>query len=102
MTPLQRYLPKEEMIAAGWMDASGKVDERFKTTQEGAATSVWCATSPQLEAKGGVYCENCDIAQITPKGTSRISGVDPHAIDPGEATKLWAVSRDATGVDAFN
>jgi hypothetical protein len=28
------------MIAFGWMDETGKVDERFKTTEQGAATSV--------------------------------------------------------------
>jgi NAD(P)-dependent dehydrogenase (short-subunit alcohol dehydrogenase family) len=101
MTPLQRYLPREEMIAAGWMDADGKVDERFKTTEQGAATSVWCATSPLLAGKGGVYCEDCDISVVTPRGTSRYSGVDPHAIDPADAAKLWAVSVEATGLDAF-
>lgn len=101
MTPLQRYLPREEMIAAGWMDADGKVDERFKTTEQGAATSVWCATSPLLAGKGGVYCEDCDVSVVTPRGTSRYSGVDPHAIDPADAAKLWAVSVEATGLDAF-
>src|SRR5690606_24104443 len=59
MTTLQRYLPQEEMIAAGWVDATGKVHERFKTPEQGAATSVWCATSLQLQGKGGVYCEDC-------------------------------------------
>lgn len=102
MTPLQRYLPREEMIAAGWIDANGKVNERFKTTEQGAATSVWCATSPMLAGKGGLYCEDCDVAQLTPAGTSRFSGVDPHAVDPEAARRLWAVSVEATGVDAFS
>ena len=31
MTELQRHLPREEMIAAGWMDEHGKLDPRFKT-----------------------------------------------------------------------
>ena len=34
----------------------------LKTTEQGAATSVWCATSPQLDGMGGVYCEDVDIA----------------------------------------
>jgi NAD(P)-dependent dehydrogenase (short-subunit alcohol dehydrogenase family) len=101
MTPLQRYLPKEEMIAAGWMDAAGNVNERFKTTEQGAATETWCATSPALDGKGGLYCEDCDVAKLTQPGTSRVSGVDPHALDPEAARKLWAVSVEATGVDAF-
>ncbi|MBP9234318.1 MAG: SDR family NAD(P)-dependent oxidoreductase [Hyphomonadaceae bacterium] len=101
MTPLQRYLPREEMIAFGWMDETGKVDERFKTTEQGAATSVWAGTSPQLEGKGGVYCEDCDVAKITQPGESRISGVNPHAIDPEAARRLWQVSVEYTGLDAF-
>ena len=101
MTPLQRYLPREEMIAFGWMDETGKVDKRFKTTEQGAATSVWAGTSPQLEGKGGVYCEDCDVAKITQPGESRISGVNPHAIDPEAARRLWQVSVEYTGLDAY-
>lgn len=101
MTPLQRYLPKEEMIAAGWMDAEGNVNERFKTVEQGAATETWAATSPSLNGKGGLYCEDCDVAQLTQPGTSRTSGVDPHAVDPDAAKKLWQVSVEHTGLDAF-
>src|SRR4051794_6569324 len=103
MTPLQRHLSRDEMIAAGWMDEDGHADDRFKTPEQGASTSTWAATSPQLEGMGGVYCENCDIAKPTVPGspTERIEGVDAHAIDPGEAERLWAVSAELTGVDAF-
>jgi NAD(P)-dependent dehydrogenase (short-subunit alcohol dehydrogenase family) len=99
MTPLQRYLPREEMIAAGWIDASGKVNERFKSTEQGAATSVWCATSPRLAGMGGVYCEDCDVAVATPAGTSRFSGVDPHATDAEAAARLWSLSVGAVQAD---
>ncbi|MFJ5954901.1 SDR family NAD(P)-dependent oxidoreductase [Paenarthrobacter sp. NPDC092416] len=103
MTELQRHLPREEMVAAGWMDADGKLREGFKTPAQGAATSVWAATSPALNGKGGVYCEDCDIAKPTDKDSplARYQGVDPHAIDPADATKLWNVSAELTGVNAF-
>jgi NAD(P)-dependent dehydrogenase (short-subunit alcohol dehydrogenase family) len=103
MTPLQRHLSRDEMIAAGWMDADGNVDGRFKTPEQGASTSTWAATSPALAGMGGVYCENCDIAKPTDIGapTARIEGVDAHAIDRGDAERLWAVSAELTGVDAF-
>src|SRR3954471_7754566 len=52
MTPLQRHLPREEMIAAGWMDEDGHVDERFKTPEQGASTATWAATSPALDGLG--------------------------------------------------
>jgi len=103
MTPLQRHLPREEMIAAGWMDADGNVDDRFKTPEQGAATTVWAATSPLLDGKGGVYLEDVDIASPTDPASpsARIRGVDAHAIDREAAARLWEVSADLTGVDAF-
>ncbi|HEX9086823.1 MAG TPA: SDR family NAD(P)-dependent oxidoreductase [Arthrobacter sp.] len=103
MTELQRHLPREEMIAAGWMDEAGKIDPRFKTPAQGAATSVWAATSPALEGMGGVYCEDCDIADPTVVGSpeARIRGVDAHAVDPADAARLWTLSAELTGINAF-
>jgi hypothetical protein len=48
---------------------------------------------------GGVYCEDCDIAE--PAGDSSEGGVHAHATDPEQAARLWALSADLTGVDAF-
>jgi NAD(P)-dependent dehydrogenase (short-subunit alcohol dehydrogenase family) len=103
MTELQRHLPREEMIAAGWMSEDGTVNERFKSPEQGAATSTWAATSPLLAGMGGVYCEDCDIAEPTVVGSpdARVVGVDAHAIDPDAAARLWAYSAELTGVDAF-
>ncbi|HVV87361.1 MAG TPA: SDR family NAD(P)-dependent oxidoreductase [Kofleriaceae bacterium] len=61
----------------------------FKSIAEGAATTIWCATSPQLDGMGGVYCENCDIAPVKREGDD---GVRPHAIDPQLARRLWTWS----------
>jgi len=103
MTPLQRHLTREEMAGFGWLDENGEPIDRFKSTEQGAATSVWAATSPSLAGMGGVYCEDCDIAEPTAAGTpeARVSGVDPHAVDPAQATRLWALSAELTGVNAF-
>ncbi|WOJ92766.1 oxidoreductase [Congregibacter variabilis] len=102
MTPLQRHLPKEEMIAMGWIDEAGTVNAIFKNTEQGAATTVWAATAPDLEGHGGVYCEDCNIANSTEVGsdTARYQGVDAHAVDAEEARKLWALSELLTGVSA--
>jgi NAD(P)-dependent dehydrogenase (short-subunit alcohol dehydrogenase family) len=97
LTPLQRHLPHEEMVAAGWIDADGRAADYFKTPEQGAATMVWAATSPQLEGLGGVYCEDCDVAPLVETG----SGVRPHAVDPDEAKRLWALSVELTGVEGF-
>ena len=103
MTPLQRHLTREEMIATGWVDEEGNLDERFKTPEQGASTATWAATSPQLIGMGGVYCEDCDIAEPTDVGgpTERLRGVDAHAVDPDAAARLWTLSARLTGVDAF-
>lgn len=98
VTPLQRHLTQEKQVAMGWFDAEGNVNERFKTVKQGAATSVWCATSPLLAGKGGVYCEDCDIAARWSESMDPNSGVRDHAIDPAVAAKLWTVSEAMTGV----
>lgn len=103
MTPLQRHLQKDEMLAFGWIDEEGNVNAMFKSPEQGAATSLWAASAAALEGRGGVYCEDCNIAAPTAAdgSTSRFSGVDAHAIDKEEARKLWALSVELTGVDGF-
>ena len=58
----------------------------FKNIEQGAATTVFCATSPLLDGRGGVYCENCDVAVVKSEGDD---GVRPYAVDPGYASRLW-------------
>ena len=96
MTPLQRHLPREEMIAMGWMDDQGVVAQGFKTPSQGASTSVWAAVSEDLEGIGGLYLE--DLAQAHPWGVEPRSGVMPHALYPEDAERLWQVSEATTGV----
>ena len=97
MTPLQRHLPREEMIAFGWMNEAGKINDRFKSTEQGASTSVWAALGEELEGVGGLYLENC--AQAAPwSEATPFEGVLPHALDPEAAERLWAVSEETTGV----
>ncbi|UXY35112.1 SDR family NAD(P)-dependent oxidoreductase [Streptomyces albidocamelliae] len=102
ITPLQRHLPKAEMVERGWIDEDGNPldPEGFKTPPQGAATQVWAATSPQLDGLGGVYLEDCDIAEPATEGEER-TGVKAWATDPEQAARLWALSAELTGVDAF-
>ena len=92
LTDLARFLKEDEIASRGYINA-----------EQGAATSVWCATSPQLAGKGGVYCMNVDIAPLLEdfslEGTSQIvTGVLPWAIDPTLANRLWRLSAELTGV----
>ncbi|MDX2677978.1 SDR family NAD(P)-dependent oxidoreductase [Streptomyces soliscabiei] len=102
ITPLQRHIPKEEMVERGWIDEDGKVlnPSGFKTPEQGAATQVWAATSPQLAGMGGVYLEDCDIAETAVDG-DQSSGVKAWATDPEQAARLWELSAELTGVNAF-
>ncbi len=97
LTPLQRHMGREEMIALKWIDEEGNGNPGFKTPEQGAATQVWAATSPQLEGKGGVYCEDCDIAEPAQEEGPRV-GVKDYAVDPAEAKRLWDLSVELTGV----
>jgi NAD(P)-dependent dehydrogenase (short-subunit alcohol dehydrogenase family) len=102
LTPLQRHLPKEEMVERGWIDADGRPlnPAGFKSPEQGAATQVWAATSPLLADRGGVYLEDCDIAEPAPADGAR-RGVKDWASDPEQAARLWELSAELTGVDAF-
>jgi NAD(P)-dependent dehydrogenase (short-subunit alcohol dehydrogenase family) len=102
LTPLQRHLPKAEMVERGWIDEQGNVlnPSGFKSPEQGAATQVWAATSPQLAGMGGVYLEDCDIAESAVDGDES-SGVRAWATDPEQAERLWTLSAELTGVNAF-
>ncbi|MEA2346495.1 MAG: hypothetical protein QOG62_282 [Thermoleophilaceae bacterium] len=65
---------------------------RFKTVEQGAATSVLVATSPQLEGLGGRYLEDCNEAVPAVAGEDSSGGVEPYALDPEAAERLWDVS----------
>jgi NAD(P)-dependent dehydrogenase (short-subunit alcohol dehydrogenase family) len=103
LTPLQRHLTRDEMVGYGWIDEDGNPLAEFKTPEQGAATTTWAATSPQLAGMGGVYCEDCDIAEVNAvgEGETLTHGVEPHAIDRDAAARLWTVSAELTGVNAF-
>lgn len=107
-TDLKRYMSEDQLKKMGALDQDGNpvIDpaRQLKTIEQGAATSVWCAVSPQLEGKGGVYCENADISPVTEgdgtqgsndltlRKASKAFGVLPHAIDAEDAVRLWEIS----------
>ena len=68
----------------------------LKTIPQGAATSVWAATAPELEGKGGLYLEDCAIAEEVPVGVAE-HGYYAWAVDPAAAEKLWQESEKIVG-----
>ena len=97
VTPLQRHLENEEMVALGWKKEDGSLSDMaaaaFKSPSQGASTTLCCATSPMLNDISGVYCEDCDVAPRQSDGPeARYVGVADWAVDTDEAAKLWELT----------
>ncbi|MFF0739385.1 SDR family NAD(P)-dependent oxidoreductase [Streptomyces sp. NPDC004111] len=101
LTPLQRHIPREEWQAHGWVTDDGRPAAGFKTSQQGAATTLWAATSPLLDEHGGAYCQDCDIAEPATTDDMLLGGVKPWATDPASAARLWELSSELTGLSEF-
>jgi NAD(P)-dependent dehydrogenase (short-subunit alcohol dehydrogenase family) len=103
-TELGREAPLELLQQLGFCDANGnifpEVAASLKTIPQGAATTVWCATSPRLQHTGGVYCEDVDIAMpVTEQSTSpHTGGVFLYSLDETNAKRLWKWSEEVTGI----
>lgn len=95
-TPLQRHLPKEEQIELGWLGPDGEISEGakaiFKSPSQGCTTSLWAATSPLLDDKHGLYCEDCDVAQLMHEDSPPYLHCAPHIADEEGAERLWDIS----------
>ncbi|OAA18984.1 dehydrogenase of unknown specificity, short-chain alcohol dehydrogenase like [Frankia sp. EI5c] len=87
-TNLQRHVDTAEVerIRA----RGGAPQQKWKSVEQGAATSVLVAASPLLVGIGGRYFEDCNEAlPVTP---GRPGGVADHALDPESAERLWEVT----------
>jgi NAD(P)-dependent dehydrogenase (short-subunit alcohol dehydrogenase family) len=100
VTDLVRHMSQSDLQALGAIDAAGRpvIDptKNQKTPEQGAATIVWCATSPQLAGLGGVYCEDCEIA-VSSTDPKLPKGVQTWATNPESAERLWQLSEQLTG-----
>ncbi len=91
-TALQRHMDP------GYIDRARESGFRLKSTEQGAATSVLLATSPELEGVGGRYYEDCAEAPVVERrGEVGTGGVAPYALDADNADRLWALSERLLG-----
>jgi len=98
MTNLQRHMDQDEIRQRGWVDEEGKVNDKFKTPEEGASTSIYVATAPELEGQGGHYFEDCHRSEINDSPmTVMPCGVGSWALDPEIARRLWDLSEVMVG-----
>lgn len=102
-TDLAREASVELFQQMGILDDKGnirpEVAAMLKTVPQGAATTVWCATSPMLNNSGGVYCEDADIAELdSTDAPSPSHKVCPYSLDEVNARKVWQLGESLTGV----
>lgn len=103
-TNLAKYIPKEQLDAIlerMKADNNNSSAEIVKTMEQGAATTLFCATSPLLGNIGGVYCEDCNISEVLPIETDvmkMLNGVLPYAVDKDNAARLWELTYQLTGL----
>jgi NAD(P)-dependent dehydrogenase (short-subunit alcohol dehydrogenase family) len=83
-TELGRYMTRDDMSALmerAKGGPSGGMPPR-KTLEQGAATTVWAAVTPELETQGGTYLADCGVTDEHA----------PWARDPESASRLWTLS----------
>lgn len=100
-TELGREAPLELFQNMGFLDADGnmlpEIVASLKTIPQGAATTLWCATSPLLNDIGGVYCEDSEIAVLA-SDQEMSKGVKGYSLDQTNAKRLWTLSEELTGI----
>jgi NAD(P)-dependent dehydrogenase (short-subunit alcohol dehydrogenase family) len=96
-TELGRHMTRETIATITSQLASRGRPFTWKTIPQGAATSVWAATAPDLAGHGGAYLEDCHVAEVS-ADDARQDGVRPYAIDPERAEALWALSERLVGL----
>ena len=103
-TELGREASLELFQKMGFYDEEGNIKPEIvallKTIPQGAATTVWAATSPLLNSIGGVYCEDADVAELA-SDDSMSNGVKRYSLDENNAKRLWILSEKITGI-SFN
>lgn len=108
-TELAREAPIELFRKMGFLDENGQLRQEvlaaLKTIPQGAATTVWAATSPLLNNIGGIYCEDGDIAELIPAAAEAAahakvhqSGVQEYSLDENSAKLLWTLTEQMTGL----
>lgn len=80
MTELARHLTRDDIVAR-------LAGHQVVDVSQGAATTVWAATSAELDGRGGLYLEGCHVAG--PADDAAEGGYAAYAVDPDQAARLW-------------
>jgi NAD(P)-dependent dehydrogenase (short-subunit alcohol dehydrogenase family) len=97
-TGLQRDFSAAQLASLAQAEAAGAF--RWKTVAQGAATTVVAAVAPEFAATGGHYLDDGQEAYTVPDDATLVEhphGVKAWALDPGSASRLWALSETLVG-----
>jgi NAD(P)-dependent dehydrogenase (short-subunit alcohol dehydrogenase family) len=95
-TELGRHLTEETLNQMAERTKQSTGDMGWKTIPQGAATTVFAATAPELDGEGGVYLEDCHIAELVADDPAISGGVRAYALDAARADALWDLSERLT------
>ncbi|MBT0771102.1 SDR family NAD(P)-dependent oxidoreductase [Kineosporia sp. J2-2] len=99
-TNLQRHVSEAELDALRRAASSAGEELRWKSVEQGAATSVLLAASPLVKGVTGRYFDDCHEAPVGQFGARH--GVSPHALDPEAAARLWEYSVAELGLQGLS
>lgn len=98
-TGLQRNFTPRQRASLVAAEAAGVFT--YKTVEQGAATTLVAAISPEFQASGGHYLDDCREAYTVADDadlTTHSHGVKQWALDPEAARELWSVSHETLGM----
>ncbi len=100
-TELGRHLAPEVLETlikelSATREAAGLPPFAWKSIPQGAATTVWAGFVAPAETVGGLFCEDCHVAELV-EGSELAGGVRGYALDAERARALWAKSEAMVG-----
>lgn len=101
-TRLGRHASFEDAVRLGWVNEDGTLPQgTMKTPEQGAATAVWAAVTPELEGRGGLYLEDCGVTPLWAPPMPRGWGVLAATLDPQAADRLWQATERELALAGF-
>lgn len=102
MTDLGRHMSEADIENLINNRPAGSPPMVFKEVPQGAATSVWMATAPELDGVGGQYALDCHLVDPdTQDADPGTGGWAKWAQGDDNAARLWKATEEMLG-DSFN
>jgi NAD(P)-dependent dehydrogenase (short-subunit alcohol dehydrogenase family) len=96
MTGLARHLTPDDIKELMSKAEQPGPTMTFKPVEAGAATTVYAATAPELEGRGGLYLEDCQVSELAETDDAP-RGYAAYAFDADAAARLWQISEELVG-----